>query len=101
VRAASGFPYHPFRDAPDVAQYSAMLPPPYSPNPVYVLAGPGNPDSGPSQAIHPATPPETLMTALFTAPANLADTTNLGVYPPHFWERDFGLGSGRAITCFQ
>jgi hypothetical protein len=97
----SGFPYHPFRDAPDLVQYSFGLPPPSPPNTVFVLAGPGNPDSGPSEAIYPATPPDTLMTAMFAAPTANDDTTDLAVYPVHFFERDLGLMTGRTITCFQ
>lgn len=97
-----GFEYHPFRDAPDIVQYSFGLPsPPSPPNPVFVFAGPGNPDSGPSEAIYPVTPPESLMTALFTAPTSNADVNDLGAYPVHFYERDIGLYTGRTITCFQ
>lgn len=97
-----GFPYHPFRDAPAIVQYSFGLPsPPSPPNPVFVFAGPGNPDSGPSEAIYPATPSESTMTALFTAPTSNADVIDLGAYPVHFYERDIGLYTGRTITCFQ
>jgi hypothetical protein len=97
-----GFEYHPFRDAPDLVQYSFGLPsPPSSPNTVFVFAGPGNPDDGPSEAIYPVTPPEALMTAMFAAPTSNADIDDLGVYPVHFYERDMGLYAGRTITCFQ
>lgn len=88
--------YHPYRDAPAVAQYSGFVPTGDS-APVYILAGPGNPGSG--QEVYPVLPPADLLTNMFTAPAKLGDTTNLGVYRPHFFERDIGLSSGPAVTC--
>ena len=70
----------------------------------YVLAGPGNPSVhynsySPSDAITPVQPPSTLLSQMFTPPQQPGDTTDLGVFKPHFFERTLGLSTGITASC--
>jgi hypothetical protein len=90
------FNYKPFESATPATQYGALVPAGGNAA-VYILAGPGNP--GGDNQVYPPLPPTDLLTNLFNATTKPADHTNLGVYRPHFFERDIGLSSGVAVQC--